>query len=70
MQLSRKEINMSDTKLKRFLIELPFPDGDIVCEKCKLLARSCVGQTHCMITGNVVSVGRNGRNAECPLRPA
>ena len=60
---------MSNKKMMSFLIELPFPEGDISCERCKLLAKSCVGQAHCMVTGDAIHVTKKERHIGCPLKP-
>ena len=60
---------MSNKKMMRFEVELPFPEGDISCEGCKFMARSCVGPSLCMVTGSVVDLKSQSRNANCPLKP-
>lgn len=61
---------MSDKIMMQWLIELPFPEGDISCKSCKLMAKSCVGPSLCMVTGSAVDLKGNERNINCPLKPA
>ena len=60
---------MSNKKLMKFEVELPFPEGDVSCEACIFYARSCVTATHCSITRAIIPKGEKGRASNCPLKP-
>ena len=60
---------MSNKKLMKFEVHIPFPEGDVTCEACIFCARSCVTATHCSITRNVIPTGEKGRISSCPLKP-
>lgn len=60
---------MKNKKMMQFIIELPFPENDISCQRCKLLAKSYVAKAHCIITGKPVEIDTGKRATECPLKP-
>lgn len=60
---------MSNKKLMKFEVQLPFPEGDVTCNACIFCAKSCVTATHCGVTGIVIPTGEKGRIVSCPLKP-